>query len=75
MRVRQIKHFLTTVTKAQSLHSATAPGDQCLHLLQASVFLVVLRMKKGGEPSHSLGDSAGNDQEPAEAGERYHTEP
>src|SRR4029450_2860152 len=75
MRVRQIKHFLATVTQAQSLHSPAAPGDQCLHLLQASVVLVVLGMQKGGARPHSLGDSTGNDQKPAKAGERYHTEP
>src|SRR4026208_1835878 len=73
--VRQIKHFLATIAQTESFHSSATPGNQCLHLLQAGVFLVVLGGEKSGDPPHTSGEAAGNKQKRAKAGERDHPEP
>ena len=62
VRIRQIQHLLPTIAQPKPVHPAAAPGDQRLHLLQAGIVLVILRMKKSGEPSHALGDLRRNDQ-------------
>jgi hypothetical protein len=56
------------VTEAKPFHSTAAPRDQGLHLLQTSIFLEILRMKKGGESSQPFRDLRGNDENGAQSG-------
>src|SRR5207249_11382687 len=66
VRVREIKHLLATITQAKPFHSTTAPGDECLHLLQAGIFFEILRMEKAGESAHSFRHLGRNNENSAE---------
>ena len=46
VRVGQIEHFLAAVAETESFHSAAAPRDQRLHLLQTGIFLEALRIEE-----------------------------
>src|SRR5215472_11302244 len=61
VRIRQIEHLLSAVAQSKPFHPTAAPGDQSLHLLQSGVVLVVLRMKKCGEPPHAFRDLRRNE--------------
>src|SRR5437762_9428059 len=52
VRVGQVEHLLAAIAETESFHSAAAPGDQRLHLLQAGVFLVALEICKRDQPLH-----------------------
>ena len=47
VRVGQVEHFLPAVAETETFHSAAAPRDQRLHLLQTGVLLEVFRIQKG----------------------------
>ena len=63
VRVGQVEHFLAAVAESKTFHSAAAPRDQCLHLLQAIGLLIRFEIAKRSEPGHALGHPD-RDQEP-----------
>ena len=67
VRIGQVEHFLPAVAEAESFHSAAAPGDECLHLLQASASLIALRIHESREPAHALGHRCRDEENSAHA--------
>src|SRR5437868_14669291 len=61
VRVGQIEHFLATVAETKPFHTAAAPRDQRLHLLQTGILFVILRMYGREEAAHSLRHAGGGD--------------
>ena len=53
--VGQVEHFLAAIAESKTFHSAAAPRDKCLHLLQAIGLLIRFEIAKRSEPGHALG--------------------
>ena len=64
--VRQIHHFLASISEAKPFHPAATPRDQRLHLLQAGVVLEAFRVHKRRQPCHAFGNECCNPDQPYE---------